>query len=102
MNALCIEGINSGITDNPGLFIANRQYWGELGYFRILMGHNCLGIEMEVAWANPGSFTVNNYPCYENGENCVKTVHYKDPPHDIDAVKLRLANERKIKHNIRG
>lgn len=74
-----------------------------MGYFRILMGHNSLGIEMEVAWATPGSFTVHNYPCYENGENCVKTVHYEDPSKKIEDVEKRLAKENKKKvAGIRG
>lgn len=55
------------------------QYWGEMGYFRILAGHNSLGIELEVAWATPGKFTVHNYPCYEDGSNCVETQVYDDP-----------------------
>ncbi len=50
-----------------------------MGYFRILAGHNSLGIEMEAAWATPGSFTVHNFPCYEDGGNCVTTQHYQDP-----------------------
>jgi hypothetical protein len=29
-----------------------------MGYFRILAGHNSLGIEMEVAWATPGELYV--------------------------------------------
>lgn len=78
------------------------QYWGEMGYFRILAGRNSLGIEMEVAWATPGSFTVNNYPCFENGENCVKTAHYKDPSNDLDALKQRLAGEQTKKGGVRG
>ena len=78
------------------------QYWGEMGYFRIIMGKNSLGIEMEVAWANPGSFTVQNYPCFENGENCIKTAHYKDPSQDIDALKLRMSKDKKLNRNIRG
>ncbi|GKY99727.1 hypothetical protein MPSEU_000926700 [Mayamaea pseudoterrestris] len=28
-------------------------YWGEMGYFRIVMGKNALGIESEIAWATP-------------------------------------------------
>jgi hypothetical protein len=46
---------------------------GEMGYFRILMGKNALGIESEVAWATPGEFTVHNKPCYEDGSNCQGT-----------------------------
>lgn len=34
------------------------QYWGEMGYFRIVMGHNALGIESEVAWATPDTFSI--------------------------------------------
>ena len=52
--------------------------------------------------ANPGSFTVNNYPCFENGENCVKTAHYKDPSKDLGALKLRLAGEKTKKGGVRG
>jgi cathepsin X len=73
-----------------------------MGYFRILMGHNSLGIEMEVAWATPGSFTINNFPCYENGENCVDTHTYTDPSQNIEGVKRRLASHKKDYGNIRG
>lgn len=66
------------------------QYWGELGYFRILAGHNSLGIEMEVAWATPGTFTVNNFACYEDGSNCVKSVQYLDPSKNQSELKRRL------------
>jgi cathepsin X len=57
-------------------------YWGEMGYFRIELGKNCLGIEMEVAWATPKTFTVDNVPCAEDGTNChrgVGTQTYVDP-----------------------
>merc|ERR1712151_1257007 len=46
------------------------QYWGELGYFRIKMGGNQLGIENSCSWATPGSFTELNFPCNEDGTNC--------------------------------
>lgn len=79
------------------------QYWGEMGYFRILMGHNSLGIEMEIAWATPDSFTVNNYPCYENGANCVETARYVDPSAKVEEVKRRLvADKKKERRNVRG
>eukprot|EP00397_Hematodinium_sp_SG-2012_P029111 GEMP01030728.1.p1 GENE.GEMP01030728.1~~GEMP01030728.1.p1 ORF type:complete len:326 (+),score=68.51 GEMP01030728.1:256-1233(+) len=46
------------------------EYWGELGFFRIKAGANQLGIETECAWATPGTFTENNFPCSEDGHNC--------------------------------
>lgn len=60
------------------------QYWGEMGYMKLKVGHNLLGIEGEVAWATPGSFTVHNFPCAEDGKNCVikdvvSTQYYQDP-----------------------
>lgn len=79
------------------------QYWGEMGYFRILAGRNALGIEMEVAWATPGSFTVNNFACYEDGSNCVNTVHYEDPSKNQHELKRRLkADKVQSPGSIRG
>ena len=31
------------------------EYWGELGFFRIAMGQNILGIEEKIVWATPGT-----------------------------------------------
>lgn len=47
------------------------EYWGERGFFRIAMGGNQLGIEDNIAWANPKQWTESNTPCYEDGSNCV-------------------------------
>lgn len=73
------------------------QYWGELGYFRIVLGHNALGIESTIAWATPGAFTVHNFPCNEDGGNCngsdeggVRTQHYVDPSKSREAYGRRL------------
>ena len=57
---------------------------GEVGYFRIETGHNSLGIEMSVVWATPGSWTVKNTACFEDGSNCeaknlLTTESYIDP-----------------------
>jgi hypothetical protein len=55
------------------------------GYFRIVMGKNALGIESEVAWATPGTFSVVNFPCNEDGGNCrtdengKQSIIYQDP-----------------------
>jgi hypothetical protein len=67
----------------------------EMGYFRILAGHNALGIEMEAAWATPGAFTVHNFPCYEDGGNCVKTHYVEDPSKNVAKVHARLAQDKK-------
>eukprot|EP00536_Pseudo-nitzschia_multiseries_P012158 jgi/Psemu1/207814/e_gw1.448.57.1 len=89
-----------------------RNSWGrynrtKMGYFRILAGHNSLGIEMEVAWATPGQFTVRNFPCYENGANCnghghgvggaTTTQFYKDPSTSVEKIRERLALDKKKK-----
>ena len=34
------------------------QYWGEMGYMRLEMGKNLLGIEGEIAFAVPGELYV--------------------------------------------
>ena len=77
-----------------------RQYWivrnswgsyvGENGFFRILMGSNILGIESHVVWATPGTFTEVNYPCNEDGSNCVNSVTYEDPSSHPMVIQRRL------------
>eukprot|EP00667_Euglena_gracilis_P010528 EG_transcript_10725 len=46
------------------------EYWGEMGYARVTMGGNQLGIETDCAWAVPATWTEVNYPCDEDGGNC--------------------------------
>lgn len=67
-------------------------YWGELGYFKIETGHDSLGIERAVVWATPGSWTVENVPCFESGKNCgpTKTERFVDPSTDQEVIKRRL------------
>ena len=71
------------------------QYWGEMGYMRLEMGKNLLGIEGEIAFAVPGEFTTTNYACYEDGSNCVHTETYVDPSTDLVAMKRRLTADKK-------
>jgi len=69
------------------------QYWGEMGFFRIEAGKDALGIESTVAWATPGSYTVKNFACSEDGTNCnsgVSTETYIDPSMNLEAIQKRL------------
>lgn len=73
---------------------------GEMGYMRLEAGKNLLGIEGEVAWVTPKSFTVHNFPCAENGDNCVidkpgvMTQFYQDPFNKVAAVHARLKTHK--------
>jgi hypothetical protein len=82
-------------TDEQYWIVRNSwgQFWGEMGFFRIVMGKNALGIESEIAWATLGSFTVTNFPCNEDGSNCsgdggsnYQAFVYKDPSLDPSVV----------------
>jgi cathepsin X len=96
-----IVGWDNSSRDNPHWIIRNSwgQYWGEMGYVRVRMGHNVLGIESAIAWATPGSFTIKNFPCSEDGKNCspgassFESQTYLDPSHDVAAVQRRLRAE---------
>merc|ERR1711988_1457930 len=44
------------------------EYWGEMGYVRVAFG--ALKLEEQCTWATVESFTTQNFPCYEGGENC--------------------------------
>jgi cathepsin X len=68
------------------------EYWGEMGFFRIELGSNVLGIEESAVWATPGRFTVHNYSCNEDGSNCSPTsVHqYVDPSNHIASIQRRM------------
>jgi len=68
------------------------------------MGKNLLGIESEVAWATPKSWTVENYPCDEDGKNCDGggSQIYVDPSLDMEAMQRRLSGETKRRRNVRA
>jgi len=76
------------------------QFWGEMGFFRVEMGRNLLGIEAHLAWATPGRYSVTNVPCSEDGAECGNngesggSILYVDPSVDIKAVRRRLKNKR--------
>jgi cathepsin X len=63
-------------------------YWGEMSYFRIIMGHNALGIESEIAWATPGTFTIENVPCTTSGDE-TDICHHAVDMEDIDDDHIR-------------
>ena len=46
------------------------EYWGEMGFGKIALGKNMLGIEDHVAWVTPGEFTIQDVACSENGKVC--------------------------------
>ena len=68
------------------------EYWGEMGYFRLAMGSNQLGIESECSWAVPGTFTEQNFPCFEDGSNCGDSAQgrFIDPSDDLSIIDERL------------
>jgi cathepsin X len=49
------------------------EYWGNMGFFYVEMGFNLLGLEHQIAWATPGSFSLTNVACREDGSNCQGT-----------------------------
>eukprot|EP00579_Thalassiosira_antarctica_P010750 CAMPEP_0201917668 /NCGR_PEP_ID=MMETSP0903-20130614/6994_1 /ASSEMBLY_ACC=CAM_ASM_000552 /TAXON_ID=420261 /ORGANISM="Thalassiosira antarctica, Strain CCMP982" /LENGTH=424 /DNA_ID=CAMNT_0048453767 /DNA_START=170 /DNA_END=1444 /DNA_ORIENTATION=+ len=56
------------------------HYWGEMGFFRIELGSNLLGVEENFAWATPGTWMAKD-------SDCLNT--YIDPSLDVSAVNLR-------------
>jgi cathepsin X len=86
-------------------------YWGEMSYLRIVMGHNSLGIESEIAWATPKTFTTFNVPCStttednekkcQNNENKILTTNtmraqYVVDPSELDRDTLTLKLHRQL------
>jgi cathepsin X len=65
----------------------------EMGFFRVELGKNLLGIESHISWAIPGAFTVSNFPCLKDGSNCVsqQQQYYVDPSKNADiTIQRRL------------
>lgn len=48
------------------------EYWGEMGFFRLVLGDNQADIETECAWATLAHFTEHNFPCSEDGSGCLE------------------------------
>jgi hypothetical protein len=66
-----------------------------MGYMRLEMGKNLLGIEGEIAWVVPESFTTTNFACYEDGSNCVIDEKYVDASNNLAELKTRVAKDMK-------
>ena len=54
------------------------EYWGELGFFRIVLGEDQLGIEGNCAFGNPANWTHINKPCDVDGKNCLFSEFVKE------------------------
>jgi cathepsin X len=67
------------------------QYWASMGFGRVKLGSNVLGIEHKIIWAVPGVFSTRNKACHANAKNCPPiSQKYTDPSLDVKAVKQRL------------
>ena len=60
------------------------QYWGEMGLFRIELGRNLLGVEENMAWANPSTWATQQLG-EEDDDDCFDNT-YIDPSLDVAAV----------------
>jgi hypothetical protein len=41
-----------------------------MGYFRVVLGENQLGLESDSSYATIGDFSTTNFPCGEGGDGC--------------------------------
>mmetsp|Transcript_5793 Transcript_5793/g.8700 ORF Transcript_5793/g.8700 Transcript_5793/m.8700 type:complete len:871 (-) Transcript_5793:1295-3907(-) len=58
------------------------EYWGEMSFFRLQLGTNMLGVESYISWATIESYSVENVPCFEDGQNCnLSAVTFKSAQH---------------------
>jgi cathepsin X len=71
------------------------QFWGELGYIRLIRGQDQLSIEDSCYWAVPGAWTETNFACNEDGSNCqagIENAQYPEPSGTGIPLGQALAN----------
>ena len=56
------------------------EYWGDMGFAKIVLGKNMMGIEDNVAWVTPGTYTTENVACSEDGKICGGEIQNPDLP----------------------
>mmetsp|Transcript_40735 Transcript_40735/g.85580 ORF Transcript_40735/g.85580 Transcript_40735/m.85580 type:complete len:412 (+) Transcript_40735:131-1366(+) len=56
------------------------HYWGEMGFFRIELGSNFLGVEENFAWATPRTWKTSQNDCHDT---------YIDPSLEVSVIRLR-------------
>jgi len=66
------------------------EFWGEMGYIRLVRGQDQLSIEDDCDWATPGSWTETNFPCGEDGTGCTSNGVWEDPAWDGVPLGLKL------------
>jgi len=71
---------------------SHGEYWGEFSFFRIEMGFNVLGIETEISFATPGTFSIHNRACLADGTCFDRSSHvqYLDSSLSKTAYGLRI------------
>lgn len=62
------------------------EYFGEMGFFRIRMGSNVLGIESHIAWAVPGQYS----------SAAASTKYYTDPSLQYDVATIHQQRRRSL------